>query len=355
MKKLLAIISLAFISLTANAQCDMFYSKCATLYGINSPVDFSMEIQDIYIQDTAGYQYYEYGLFQEGPGWYKILKYSTMIASMGPGDCYVDTSLYWYDSNHSHYHLNLITTTLSDDSGNVLTSSKIGYDFADRSKYYPDSCVNSELAPYGGWTNPEVPPNPTFNSLSPGMTKGYSDFYGKNTIGNWIQLGYYTNYPDGYVGLDDGVYLMESEANFAGVTTDGESADYYPNDWWSYITISGYNVEPFAVNPPQAPGEVLVIYDFKGGQDPIVAWLGDPAGEYEVERFIKKGNNIIGVVDLTPIMVTGTGFTDIIEHIQLAAQTYFPPSGAGVKFFYRVRGVNAAGTSDWMYSQDVKL
>lgn len=364
MKKILLIFSLALMCFAATAQSDMWYSKKAAVEGIQFQAGGS------YFKPMRAVKWYwdevNYCHCDDcccGTADYLSIEFNTLIANPTVNPAIVDTAGkgYYFDDCHYHFHSDLIQHTLYNTEGAVVAGgAKMGYDWVSSGTFNPPvgTNIHDEITSIdSGWVFQSIPETlPLFGQfVISGMR---DDLYPRDYDGNRIILGHWVN--GSYIGVKDGKYRLHSKAYFENLGLN-EGANIYPNEWEIWIeitndTIVTLDVEPpVIVPPPPAPTDVLVDYDFKESNDPIVSWTGDASTSYQVERYIKKGQDVIGTVQMNPVNVTGTTFIDNIEHIQLAAQTYFPPHGNGVKFYYRVRAINTGGTSDWMQSEDIKL
>ena len=349
MKTLLTLlITLSY--LTAFAQSDMWYSKCASVEG--PFVGQQPDIVNFFVDDTSYLQEHpEYQL-----GWNRVLRFATQIMCMGPDYCIPQSGTFTYDPAHDHIHIDsLIVFKIYDQNMNPLpiATTKIGYAWVDSSPFVTNTCMTSELAPYGGFTSPNLPPNPNFSSQSPGMTPGYTDIYSKQTFGNGIVLGYYDENMQNYQGLDQGLVFIESYARFDQVLNQGDNL--YPDSWSTWAYVDGMTVD-FNVLPPVAPpldlSNLKIDYNFKTTLSPILSWSSATgASSYEIKRFVEKGSVI---VELAQVEVQGTSFVD--TDIKIAASVHPLLQGNGAKFIsYQVRSKNVAGYGNWITAKRVKL
>lgn len=351
MKKLL-ILSMLLIGtvFTSYAQSDMWYSKCASVEG--PFVGQAPDIVDFFVNDTSYLQEHpEYNL-----GWNRVLRFATHIMCMGPDYCVPQSGTYTYDPAHDHIHLDsLIVFKIYDQNMNLLpiATTKIGYAWVDASIFVTNNCMNAELAPYGGFVDPGLPPNPNFNGQNPGMTPGYTDVYTKQTFGNGIVLGYYDANHENFQGVNQGLVFIESYANFDNILDQGNNL--YPDSWSSWAYIDGmtidFNVLP-PLNPPTIPLDAIVVYDFKTSTPPLVQWTAsNNATSYEIKRFVEKSSIS---VELTQVEVQGTSFLD--TNIKTAVANHPLLQGNGAKFvIYQIRAKNSGGFSDWAITKKFKL
>ena len=352
--KMLAIITLIVAALvivfncnSCNAQ-DMYYEKCATMPALLP--GWAIEIVDM-TYDTV-WDCHSPG-FYNGSGDYKVMTYTTNIVCMGDTACEVNMEGLYFEECHFHWHLGLIDTEILDLQGNVLiTGAKLGYDWVDSGQFdteYPSQmldCRLSAIAEYGGWTDPNVPPNDRFNSGNLGMTQGYQDTYTNSYANNWIVLGHYDALGN-YVGLGDGDYIFHSRANFDALLDQG--ANNFPDEFSFYINITNgivSEIDPPVVVIPNAPTELGV--DYVKGSDPVVHWVGD-AEAYELEPFIKKGsfNKALNTV------VTNNTFYE--DGLIIGAPLLISGTDNGFKFYYNVRALNGSFKSEWVRTDDIKL
>jgi len=327
---------------------DMYYEKCATMPALLP--GWAIEIVDM-TYDTV-WDCHSPG-FYNGSGDYKVMTYTTNIVCMGDTACEVNMEGLYFEECHFHWHLGLIDTEILDLQGNVLiTGAKLGYDWVDSGQFdteYPSQmldCRLSAIAEYGGWTDPNVPPNDRFNSGNLGMTQGYQDTYTNSYANNWIVLGHYDALGN-YVGLGDGDYIFHSRANFDALLDQG--ANLFPDEFSFYINITNgivSEIDPPVVVIPNVPTELGV--DYVKGSNPVVHWLGD-SDTYEVAPFIKKGN----VNKALNTVVTSNTFYE--DGLILDAPLLILGTDKGIKFYYNVRAINGSFKSEWVRTKDIKL
>ena len=347
-----ALLVTVFNCNSCNAQ-DMYYEKCATMPALLP--GWAIEIVDM-TYDTV-WDCHSPG-FYNGSGDYKVMTYTTNIVCMGDTACEVNMEGLYFEECHFHWHLGLIDTEILDLQGNVLiTGAKLGYDWVDSGQFdteYPSQmldCRLSAIAEYGGWTDPNVPPNDRFNSGNLGMTQGYQDTYTNSYANNWIVLGHYDALGN-YVGLGDGDYIFHSRANFDALLDQG--ANNFPDEFSFYINITNGIVTeidpPVVTVPPTEPANFQVNYKNNLSAEPFVSWVGD-ADYFELERWVQHGNSN---AQANTVNVLGNTFIDSKNDL-LSAALILLGTDKGIKFFYKIRAVNSAGASNWILSDIVKL
>jgi Lysyl oxidase len=153
--------------------------------------------------------------------------------------------MYYAGDGHNHWHLkNLEHYTLTSSSTRTRAGAKEGFCFLDIVKWFkPDSSGNPITAGVpsrpvytGCATN-----RPSATSVTVGLSKGWGDIYGTNTIDQYIDI---TNVPDGSYRL----------------TTTADKPDWFyesnetNNTTWANLSIKGTQVSVTSYggsNPPK--------------------------------------------------------------------------------------------------------
>jgi hypothetical protein len=273
MKKVLLIAFLLVFSLNKiNAQPDLYIDKCFTENGTNAS---STYIEDRWIWDEN----------DQPLGEHKVLAFGTLIANMGTtvanfGEPNPDSG-YYYDINHGHWHIkDFIVATLIDCKSNVIASGrKIGYALSDNSKFYPNDCQLTGMAPYGGYPQWMYNTTPTLGLEGKArLTPGFCDPYNSDTEGNHIIID----------SLPNGYYTLHLKVNIPSWVDQG--LNNYPDEIWCPLYIQGYTVyigpnlgSAPTIYPPQAVTNIQV-------NNRTITWNPSPtACRYKVQAKLVQG------------------------------------------------------------------